>query len=682
MDLTIIVPTRNRNTSVVECVLALERNEVDIIVVDDASEEPLALLSKRARVIRHDRRRGRSASINTGLKAALHDPVLIMDDDIYAGPGMLARLTKEFAAHKHSKLGLKPRVTWDPDLPLTPTMKWMEAVHKFASPMLLSRSFVLQNGGYDENFTRRLEDTELELRLVQHGLEMRRMESAVGFQRNILKIVDLVEREFMEGISAVFLHAKFPQFMPQVDNIELLLKNEAQAADAEAAVEEIAVMEKTQSCELPASAFELYAHVSRHYFLHGIFEGLKDIGDIKPRRNSSGVTAIYRQASQLEEMGELDEARRLFRLVLHRGDEQYWDGAEYHLGCIEMGLGNSAAAYAHFSECLRLNPTHNKARRALNKPARYREVDSNVYESTEPAGTTKVLFVLFGNLAQVVNAIPIVVALRKKFDCETAWLTSPGYAALARASLMGAVHHTKSRGIIPWNWIHAHGFTHVFFPEPEANHEEWEQSGLHAIDFMAKKCAVDIEAHRSRLKPGPDAVSEAEEFLRQFGLTRKSFITASRSDGEGRHWPNSNLIAVAQQIDIPTVLFGRKGEPEIPASIACLDKPLDVIALLIGWSCFYLGLDYGVSWLATTTDTPMAIFFYPRGHDRRRGLRDVLRGEKDSIREFDIYTNVDRVLGYIESAGVRLGHPYPADVPRLSNVRVSDDYSEKPSRVQ
>ena len=52
MDLTIIVPTRNRNTSVVECVLALERNEVDIIVVDDASEEPLALLSKRARVIR------------------------------------------------------------------------------------------------------------------------------------------------------------------------------------------------------------------------------------------------------------------------------------------------------------------------------------------------------------------------------------------------------------------------------------------------------------------------------------------------------------------------------------------------------------------------------------------------------------------------------------------------------
>jgi hypothetical protein len=44
----------------------------------------------------------------------------------------------------------------------------------------------------------------------------------------------------MEGISAVFLHAKFPQFMPQVDDMEMLLKNEAQASDASAAVDEIA----------------------------------------------------------------------------------------------------------------------------------------------------------------------------------------------------------------------------------------------------------------------------------------------------------------------------------------------------------------------------------------------------------------------------------------------------------
>src|SRR5262249_42942982 len=149
----------------------------------------------------------------------------------------------------------------------------------------------------------------------------------------------LIEREFLDGVSAVFLHAKFAQFMPHVDEIDLLFKNEARAADAEAAVEEIALME-TESSEFPAGASELYANVSKHYFLHGIFEGLKDIGGMKPRRDSSSTTALYRQATHLEETGELDEARRLFYLVLNRPDEQYWDGAEFHLGSIEMALGN------------------------------------------------------------------------------------------------------------------------------------------------------------------------------------------------------------------------------------------------------------------------------------------------------------------------------------------------------
>src|SRR2546426_346226 len=327
MDLSIIVPTRNRNIRVVECVHALEHNGADIVVVDDASEEPVIVPANSARIVRHNRRRGRSACINTGLEAALRDVVLIIDDDIYAAPDMVVRLVNEFSSHKNPKLGLTARVMWDPDAPLTLTMQWIETVRKVASPMVLSRAFVLENGGYDENFTRRLEDTELQLRLKHRGLEMRRLESAVGFQNNILRIRDLVEREFMEGISAVFLHAKFPQFMPQVDDMDMLLKNETQAADAGAAVDEIVLMEESGTSDLPSGVSDLYAHVCRYYFLHGIFEGLKDIGGTKPRRNSSSTIAIYRQASHLEEIGEFDEARRLFRLVLHRPDEQHWDGA-------------------------------------------------------------------------------------------------------------------------------------------------------------------------------------------------------------------------------------------------------------------------------------------------------------------------------------------------------------------
>src|SRR3954453_472333 len=100
MDLTIIIPTSDRNNSVIECVAALDHNAAEIIVIDDASEQPVVLPAKAARVIRHERHRGRSAAINSGLKAASHDLVLIMWDDIYAAPDMVVRLIDEFSRLK------------------------------------------------------------------------------------------------------------------------------------------------------------------------------------------------------------------------------------------------------------------------------------------------------------------------------------------------------------------------------------------------------------------------------------------------------------------------------------------------------------------------------------------------------------------------------------------------------
>ena len=649
MDLTIIIPTHNRNSAVVECFLAVDFLEADIVVVDDGSEQPVFLPSKTAQLIRHDHHRGRAAAINTGLRTARYDKVLIIDDDIYAAPDMVVRLVDEFAIHHNPKLGFAPRVMWDPDVPPTLTMKWMEGANKFQPPMLLWKPFVLADGGYDENFTRRLEDLELQLRLKQQGFELRTVDTAVGFQHNIIRIRDLIEREFMEGLSAVFVHSKFPDFM-NIDDADALVRNENQTPDAEAAVEEIALLEQSGSSILPAGASELYTQVCHHYFLRGVFEGLRDIGGMKARRPNSTTVAIYNQASHLEKIGEFDEARRLFQLVRQRPDEEYWDGAEYHLGCIETGLGNPSAAHFHFTECLRRNPGHNKARRILNHSTLYREVDPNVFEIIEPAAARKVLFIVFGGLTNIVSSFPVVAALREKFHCESVWLTSPEYASLARASFADAVCETEPRGIIPWDWIHSEGFTQVFFAEPEANQEEWLQTGLHPIDFMARKCGVEIETHRAWLEPGADALFEAEEFLRQHGLSRRAFVTACQDNNRGRHWPNSNLMKLAHQLDMPMVVFGRKTALEIPGAIPCLDKPFQVVAALIRWSCFYVGPDSGMSWLATTTNTPMAVIGdLLQQSPSNRGFRHALRGEKDDIQEWDIYTSVQTVVAHIES---------------------------------
>jgi GT2 family glycosyltransferase len=381
VDLSIIIPTYNHNENVCECVLALAHNNAEIIVVDDGSPLPVEAMPD-ARIIRHESKKGRAAAVNTGLKAAAYDMVLIVDDNIVASTDMVARLAAEYSIHRYDpELALVGRVVWDADLPRTLTMRWLEEIGPFrdsASPRsepvlnlsmqntLLWKPFLLEHGGLDESFTHdALQDVELGLRLKRHGLTIRLAGQAVGYHHKLMRIRDLIHRNLDEGRSAAYLHSKFPEYLPQVEDVESLLRNEKQEKQAEAAVEELSLLEQSHCEGLPAGAGELFARVYRHYFLCGILEGLREIGGGKPARLDTNTLAIYNQAAHLEDIQELDEARRLFRLVLDRNDEEYWAPAAYHLGCIEERLGNAEAAHRHLIHCLRINPEHAKARTAL-----------------------------------------------------------------------------------------------------------------------------------------------------------------------------------------------------------------------------------------------------------------------------------------------------------------------------
>lgn len=76
-----------------------------------------------------------------------------------------------------------------------------------------------------------------------------------------------------------------------------------------------------------------------------------------------------------------------------------------------------------------------------------------------------------------------------------------------------------------------------------------------------------------------------------------------------------------------------------------------MVAALIRWSTFYVGPDSGVSWIATTTDTPMGVFMDPQQKRRfNSGFREVLRGEKDDIQEWEIHTSPDTVISHIQQS--------------------------------
>src|SRR5439155_8097500 len=76
------------------------------------------------------------------------------------------------------------------------------------------------------------------------------------------------------------------------------------------------------------------------------------------------------------------------------------------------------------------------------------------------------------------------------------------------------------------------------------------------------KCGVQVETRRACFEPNGGALIQAEEFLRRNGLLKGAFVTASHGNGEGRHWPNSNLTNLAAQLKMPMVVFGRKMRSE------------------------------------------------------------------------------------------------------------------------
>jgi GT2 family glycosyltransferase len=95
---TVVIPTFNRGQVLERCLAALLRQSsgtapFDIIVVDDASSDDTerrvaALLARGGNLayLRHATNRGRSATRNTGIRAATGEVVLLLDDDIVVEP--------------------------------------------------------------------------------------------------------------------------------------------------------------------------------------------------------------------------------------------------------------------------------------------------------------------------------------------------------------------------------------------------------------------------------------------------------------------------------------------------------------------------------------------------------------------------------------------------------------------
>ena len=183
--LSIIIPTYNRPQFLPRAVnSALQQTveEVEVIVVDDGSEEPVTLPKhSQLKVIRLSQNSGNAVARNVGLKAAKGQYVTYLDDDDQLLPNMaqvsLDALKNTTLPQPVAALSGLEVIKPDGELidrRLPPTLPlgshfFLEDIEPEKSyfskqTLVVERELLLEIGGYDETFTSRVH-TEMFLRL-------------------------------------------------------------------------------------------------------------------------------------------------------------------------------------------------------------------------------------------------------------------------------------------------------------------------------------------------------------------------------------------------------------------------------------------------------------------------------------------------------------------------------------
>lgn len=184
---TAVVPTRNRVgllRTTLGTILAQEGVDVEVVIVDDGSEAPVAaeiaaLSGDRVRVVRNASSRGVATARNQGLHAADTPWVAFCDDDDLWTPGKLAAQLSAAESGDRMwvytgavKFQLGP-VVWQVMPPPEPQavvdgLADKNIVPAGASNVLADRQTLIDCGGFDEELMH-LADWDLWLRLLQVG---------------------------------------------------------------------------------------------------------------------------------------------------------------------------------------------------------------------------------------------------------------------------------------------------------------------------------------------------------------------------------------------------------------------------------------------------------------------------------------------------------------------------------
>jgi GT2 family glycosyltransferase len=196
LHFSVVIPTYNRVATLRHVVSALEQqvyplDDFEVIVVSDGSTDATDAYLKALRTPMQLRwftqtNRGPAAARNLGIKNAVGEFIVFIDDDLVPEPQLLSEHARSHHETAKNVVVLGPLLTPE-GFEMTPWVRWeQEMLMKQYRAMLrgdwgatarqfytgnasLRRSHLLAAGGFDEGF-RRAEDVELAYRLAENGL--------------------------------------------------------------------------------------------------------------------------------------------------------------------------------------------------------------------------------------------------------------------------------------------------------------------------------------------------------------------------------------------------------------------------------------------------------------------------------------------------------------------------------
>jgi len=239
MKCAVIIPTYNRSELLGRVLRALlfeqtaARGDYEVIVVDDGSTDATAQTVQavgapdwRLRYLRQENK-GPAAARNLGLRHTKERIVLFTGDDCVPESHFVS---EHLLAHQRDgDVGVVGHIAWDPKLPLTPLMAFLDEGTQFgfglikdpedAGPWVFytancsaPRHWIDEVGGFDESFKHAVyEDIELAYRMSQRGLRIVYRPSALTYHHHAPDLASHLARQRLCGRAAARFWQKHPE---------------------------------------------------------------------------------------------------------------------------------------------------------------------------------------------------------------------------------------------------------------------------------------------------------------------------------------------------------------------------------------------------------------------------------------------------------------------------------------